>query len=65
MMMQLNKFILNLIKYSCYLLITININYAFAQIVSSNKTEVYPNVKKLNIEVKDSSEGSSWEIKEN
>ena len=49
--MQLNKFILNLIKYSCYLLITININYAFAQIVSSNKTEVSPNVKKLNIEV--------------
>ena len=49
--MQLNKFILNIIKTSFYLLITANINFAFSQTVSSNKTEIYSNVKKLNIEV--------------
>ena len=49
--MQLNKFIIDFIKYSFYLLIITNINFAFAQIVSSNKKETSPNVKKINIEV--------------
>ena len=51
MMMQLNKFIINFIKLSFYLLVITHINFAFSQIVSSNKKEASPNIKKLNIEV--------------
>ncbi|MDC1357082.1 hypothetical protein N8310_05810 [Pseudomonadota bacterium] len=49
--MQLNKSMVNLIKYSLCILATIYINFAFAEIVSSDKTEVHSNVEKLNIEV--------------
>ena len=49
--MQLNKPMINLIKYSLCLLGTTYINFAFAEIASSKKIEVYSNAEKLNIEV--------------
>ena len=49
--MQLNKFIINFIKYIFFLLVTTYMNFAVAQTILSNKTEAYPKVKKLNIEV--------------
>ena len=49
--MQLNKSMINLIKYSLCLLAITYTNFAFSEIVYSNKKEVYSNVEKLNIEV--------------
>ena len=49
--MTLNKLITNFIKFSFYLVITIYINIDVAETAPTNKNDVIPTVKKLNIAV--------------
>ena len=49
--MKLNRSLISFFKYSFYFTVITHLNFAIAQVDTSNKKEVYSNVKKLNIEV--------------
>ena len=60
--MQLDKFLINFIKYSSYFLVITHINVAVTQTISSSKTEANSTVKKINVEVSNLEEPSLGSI---